>query len=157
VWWEDADQIADRPTADAIDRLESELSRAPVDADIEAQEEMLEGLRELVALASRPALPVLTSQHRVIGTDACHFIAPVTMTEPAGAAGKLFLTSRRLVLVAGGVSARPWHAVRQLSRRGRHLTIGSGDSAVQIQCNTYGDALVAHHMAAQLSKSGGRP
>jgi len=157
VWWQDADEAATRPTAAVIDRLEAELSPAPAGVDIEAQEEMVDGLRQLLAVVSSPALPVLASQHRVIGTDTCHFIAPVTMAEPAGAAGKLFLTSRRLVLVSSGVSAKPWHAVRRLSRQGRLLTIGAGESAVQVQCNSFGDALVAHHLAAQLSKSAGRP
>jgi hypothetical protein len=156
-WWQQADQAARNPSAETIERLQQALAAAPAGEDVESQEEMVDGLRNLLALSAGDDLPVLESQHRVIGDDICHFIAPVTLPGPDLAPGKVFLTSRRFVLVAGRVRSRPWPAVGRLSRSGRRLTIGSGDSAVEIQCNSFGDALAAHHVASRLSAGGPRP
>jgi hypothetical protein len=80
-------------------------------------------------------------------------MAPVTIAEAGGAPGKLFLTSRRMVLVSAGVSALPWHRVRELARSGRSLVAGAGGDAAVIaaQCNSFADALVAHHLASRLA------
>jgi len=150
-WWQDANRAAERPTAAALDALRGALQAAGPDDDVEAQEEMLDGLRQLVGLAALEDLPVLETQHRVVGSDVCHFTTPVTLPEPAGGSGKLFLTSRRLVLVAGGVTSRPWHALRRVSRIGRQLTVESGGSRLEVQCNTFGEALVACYLATWLS------
>ncbi|HSG00644.1 MAG TPA: hypothetical protein VLA20_05915 [Vicinamibacterales bacterium] len=155
-WWEAADRAASNPDRDALDHLERALAEAGPDADIESQEEMMDGLRQLAELASTAALPVITSQHRVIGTDTCHFVAPVTLADPAASHGKLFLTSRRVVLVSGGVTSHPWHAVRQVTRSGRHLAIRSDARTVEVQCNSYGDALIADLCASRLSRAGRR-
>jgi hypothetical protein len=155
-WWEAADRTASNPDRAALDQLERALAGAKPDADIESQEEMMDGLRQLAELVSAATLPVITSQHRVIGADTCHFVAPVTMADPARSQGKLFLTSRRVVLVSGGVTSQPWHAVRQVTRSGRHLAIRSDARTVEVQCNSYGEALIAHHCASRLSQAGRR-
>lgn len=157
-WWDEADRAAAAPSAEAIERLQRAIvqARAGRDADVEQQEEMVEGLRHLLPLAAGNGLPVIASQHRVIGPDACHFMAPVTLAGSAAAPGKLFLTSRRLVLVSAGVTSRPWHVVRHVARAGRRLSIGAGEEAIVVQCNSFGDALAAHHLATRLSSRGRR-
>ncbi len=153
AWWQEADRVALSASEDAIARLAEPLGDLAPEDDVEPQEEMVEGLRALVALSARTELPVVPSQHRVVGSDACHIIAPVTLTD--GSPAKLFLTSRRLVLVSGGVTTRHWPAAGRPSRDGRRLTFGSGEGALVVQCNTFGEALSAQHVASRLS-SGGR-
>ncbi|HUF47414.1 MAG TPA: hypothetical protein VMM93_06315 [Vicinamibacterales bacterium] len=149
-WWDDANRAGTAPSVEAIDRLHAAL--APVaEADIrEQQEEMIGGLRHLFALATRADLPVVESQHRVVGTDVCHLITPVTFGGSEAAPGKLFLTSRRLIIVTGGVTTRPWHATRRLERIGRSVFVGAGEALLEVRCNSYGDALVAHHIGSRL-------
>ena len=149
-WSVAADEAAAHPSADVIDRLERALAGTQPSDDVESQQEMIEGLRRLLELASRASLPVVDSQHRVVGSDLCHFLSPVAFGDADAAPGKLFLTSRRLVIVTGTVTSRPWHAVGHLSRAGRRLAVGTGETALVIQCNSYGDALVAHHVALRL-------
>ncbi len=149
-WWQDAERAAAEPSAEAIADLRRGLDPgAPLD-EPEQQAEMLDGLEQLLELSAQATLPVVTSQHRVIGADTCHFLAPVTLAGPDGVPGKLFLTSRRLVIVAGGVTARPWHGVRRLARAGRSLVVGAGDQLLEARCNAFGDALTAHHVASRL-------
>jgi hypothetical protein len=154
-WWDAADRAASAPSTAAIDRLRQALASARPGDDVEPQEEMVEGLRRLLALAAGNGLPVLESQHRVIGSDACHFMAPVTLATADAAPGKLFFTSRRMVLVSAGVASKPWHAVRHVARAGRRLAIGAGEEAIAVNCNSFGDALAAHHIATRLA-SGAR-
>jgi hypothetical protein len=153
AWWRSADAAAGAPTATAIDQLARGLAPASTAPDeAERQEEMLSGLRDLVALAAATALPALATQHRVIGADLCHFIAPVSLGADANAAGKLFLTSTRLVFVGGRPTAWPWHRVRHVTRAGRDLVVvvtGEPEPVV-LRCNTFGEALVGHYMATRL-------
>jgi len=123
--------------------------------DAERESEMIEGLQLVLSIAASQSLPQVTTQHRVIGTDVCHFVAPVTMPAHAGTPGKLFLTSARVVLAGGKPIAWPWHRIRQFIRTGRNLTVIATGSAEPLEmiCNTYGDALVAAHIASRLSPS----
>lgn len=110
AWWRTADAVAASPVAPAIERLAAEaLPRDSADAahadEAERQQEMIDGLRALRVLADVDTLPVIATQHRVIGGDTCHFVAPVTLAGDAGAGGKLFLTSAR-VIFAGDRSRR---------------------------------------------------
>ena len=156
LWWQDANRVAASPSTEAVERLQQALDDAPPDDDLEQQEEMLDGLRTLIELSSGEVLPVLESQHRVVGSDVCHFIAPVMLAGPDLAPGKLFLTSHRVVLVAGGVRSRAWPTVGRLSRSGRRLVLGSGEGAIEVQCNSFGDALAAQYVASRLSAGGRR-
>jgi hypothetical protein len=81
----------------------------------------------------------------------CHLITPVTFGGSEAAPGKLFLTSRRLIVVTAGVTTRPWHATRRIERLGRSLLAGAAESLLEIRCNSYGDALAAHHIASRLA------
>ena len=157
AWWQQADAVAEAPTAEAVAGLERGVASPAVAPDeAERQDEMLGGLRDLVAVGSAGDLPLIATQHRVIGADRCHFIAPVSLGADAGAAGKLFLTSTRLVFVSGRPAAWPWHRVRRVARAGRDLCIvvAGEPEPVILRCNTYGEALVAHYMMKTLLGTG---
>lgn len=151
-WWREADAIAARPDADAIDRLARAVPEAIAASDeAERQHEMIEGLRQLIDVAAQSALPAIATQHRVIGDDACYWVAPVSLPGETGAAAKLFVTSARLVLSAGRVRAWPWHRVSRVVRQGRDLiaVVAGVPDPLHVQCNTYGDALIVAHLAAR--------
>lgn len=152
-WWREADRLADTPVADRIDALAAALAAdtsLPLD-EREQRDEMIDGLRQLLTVVSDGALPTVETQHRVIGTDPCHFMTPVSLAGASGSPGKLFLTSRRLIIASASVTALPWHRIRHLTRAGRDLITGvSTEQLVHVQCNSYGDALVVRHLASRL-------
>jgi len=155
TWWRDAERTADAPAASSIDDLQTRATRAADDLDeAERQEEMLDGLRQVLAITAASELPVVVTQHRVIGADRCHFVAPVSLAGEIGAPGKLFVTGDRLVFVAAQVQAWPWHRVRDIVRQGRHIAVvlNGGADGLHVQCNTYGDALVIRHLAQRLKR-----
>lgn len=151
TWWGDAAAAAEAPTSEAIAALRRAMTGIDADADdAERQEEMIDGLEALRHLSAE-ALPVVETQHRVIGSDRCHVMLPATLTGPTDVPGKLFLTSNRLVFAGGHVLAWPWHRVRSVIRVERAIVVSmAGGEPVQISCNSYGDALVAVHVAARL-------
>src|SRR3954471_22134418 len=106
--------------AGAVPRLEAALRQeAPLADDLEIEEEMLDGLRQLVALQRELGAgraPIVETTHRVVGADRCHFSAPVSLPDdPAQATGRLLLTSRRAVFAGGARNpALPWHGVREI-------------------------------------------
>lgn len=151
--------MAAAPDAKAIAALADRISGLPsVADDAERETEMIEGLRLVLALGADPSLPQVTTQHRVIGADICHFVVPVTLPAQAGSSGKLFLTSARVVLASGKTTAWPWHRIRRVAREGRSLTVIAAGTAdpLEMICNTYGDALVAEHIASRLVPQGGQ-
>jgi len=155
AWWDEADAIAGSVTAEAIDALAKKTAsaaEAPDDAEREA--EMVEGLRDLLTASEAGELPVVATQHRVIGADVCHLVAPASIVDLSGAAGKLFVTSTRIVFAGGAVRSAPWHRVRGVVRVGRDLvvTIAGVGEPLHVRCNTYGDALVARHFAERLRR-----
>ena len=153
-WWRDADALALAPEAAGIDRLEASATATAAAIDErERRDEMIDGLRRLAVLAQAPDLPVIATQHRVIGTDLCHLVAPASLGEEGGGAGKVFVTPTRIVLVGGPqVIARPWHRVHDAIRAGRDVLLASrgGTDSLQIRCNTYGDAIILAHLARRL-------
>lgn len=154
-WWRDAEHAAESPTAVVVDALEARVTPATNDLDeAERQEEMIDGLRQMLALSSAAELPVVVTQHRVIGVDRCHFVAPVSLTGEVSAPGKLFVTNDRLVFAGGRVQAWPWHRVRDIVRRGRSLAVvlNGGTEGLSVQCNTYGDAIVIRYLATRLGR-----
>lgn len=155
AWWQAAEAASEQPQPSAIDALAQSIAPATTTPDeLERQEEMLTGLRDLAEIAAASELPVLTTQHRVIGADRCHLIAPVSLGAEAGGAGKLFLTSARLVFVGGRVRTWPWHRVRKVTRAGRDLIVivaGEGEDLL-LQCNTYGEALVGEYIIKKLTR-----
>ncbi len=152
-WWRDAERTAEAPTTALIDALQARATHPSDDLDeAERQEEMVDGLRQMLAMSSAAELPVIVTQHRVIGVDRCHFVAPVSLAGEVGAPGKLFITNDRLVFAGGRVQAWPWHRVRDLIRHGRMVTVvlNGGSEGVSVQCNTYGDALLIRHLTQRL-------
>lgn len=150
-WWRDAEREAATPTSDGVLRLRAALSAQSTTSDHEAQDELLEAMEAVLAAAPAP-LPTVTTQHRVIGADACHFTAPVTLAAEVGIPGRLFLTSARCIFAGGKVQAWPWHRVRQVLRSGRDvaLVVAGQDAHVHIQTNSYTDALLIVHLSDRL-------
>jgi hypothetical protein len=153
-WWQRAETIAASPSTEGVQALRSTMA-SPTDAPDEAdrQAELVEGLERLMDLKASATLPEIQTQHRVIGPDRCHFIAPVSLSGPAAIAGKLFLTSNRAVFVGASVIAWPWHRVRSATREDRDvvLAILGGAEPFVVRCNTYADAFEAAFLAETLA------
>lgn len=153
AWWHAAAEAERVPTVEALDGLRATMTSGDVSPDdAERQEEMIDGLDRLRAVAARSELPVLATQHRVIRQAACHFAAPASLNGEIDASGKLFVTSDGLVFAGGRVLAWPWHRVRAVVRSERAIvvTVAGVPEPVRIICNTYGDAMTARHLAARL-------
>jgi hypothetical protein len=147
AWWREANALALAPDADRIAALRTSVVDPTLAPDAaESQDEMLEGLDRVLELSSTPALPIIDTQHRVIGHSVCHFLAPASLVDQVDAAGKLFATAERLVFAAGaasGVQQWPWHSVASVTRIERDVLVERrGQAAVHLRLNTYGDALV---------------
>jgi hypothetical protein len=154
--------------AGAVAPLEAALRATPPLADdLEFEEEMLEALKHLLELegelrASR--VPVVETSHRVVGSDRCHFSAPVSMPDdPAQPTGRLLLTSTRAVFAGGSrTPALPWHATREVIQTGRDLLFlfrnAQGDEGHRFRCNSFADALCGAAIARHLMRTarGGR-
>ena len=155
--------------ASAVPGLEAALRQVPPLADdVEVEEEMLDALRQLLALEGELAasrLPSVETTHRVVGTDGCHFSAPVSVPDdPAQPTGRLLLTSTRAVFAGGArTPALPWHAVREVVQTGRDLIFvvgraaaggdalgGSAGDGQRFRCNSFAEALrgaaIARHL-----------
>jgi hypothetical protein len=152
-WWRDANALAARPDPERVAALKATVADAAAAPDAaELQEEMIDGLERVIALANEPVLPVIATQHRVIGSEVCHLIAPVSLIEQVDVAGKLFATAGRLVFAAGTVRQWPWHSIAALRRDERDVVIDlRGRPAVaRLRTNTYGDALLIVALAERL-------
>jgi len=152
-WWSEANALAARPDAERIGALREQVADAASAPDIaELQEEMIDGLERLLALARESVLPVISSQHRVIGSEVCHFITSVSLIEEVDSSGKLFATAGRLVFAAGAVRQWPWHAIAGVTRVERDVVIDlrARPAAARLRANTYGDALLIVALADRL-------
>jgi hypothetical protein len=160
-WWRAASAAASAPSdgaaggavTGAIDLLVETVIREAEDADEhERQIEMIDGLRQLAAIGGATALPVLATQHRVVGDDPCHVIAPASLVNGPEASGKVFVTTRRIIFSSGGAPLGwPWHRVRAITRHERDVCLHIGHAeTVCLRCNTFGDAIVATHVANRL-------
>ncbi len=139
--------------------LERALQQQPPLADdVEIEQEMLDALREVIALerdlgAGNP--PLVETTHRVVGKDPCHFSSPASMPDdPAQPTGRLLFTSARAVFAGGSrVPSLPWHGVRDIVQTGRDiLFVTRTDSAdgQRFRCNSYGEALCGAAIARYL-------
>lgn len=160
--WEAAVAALD---AEAVPYLEARLRLQPPPADdVEVEEEMLQGLRDLLALESDLAaghVPRIETAHRVAAGEPCHFSAPVSMPDdPAQPTGRLLLTSNRAAFAGGSrTPAIPWHAARDVVRRGRDVIVlrrGSDDGS-HFRCNSFSDALCGAAIARYLIRAARQP
>jgi hypothetical protein len=151
-WWRTANALATEPNGDGIAALRATVVADDVAPDLaEAQLEMLEGLEALVAFA-QSAVPVLTTQHRVIGADPCHFMAPASLIDQVDAGGKIFVTSARVIFAAGTVLSWPWHVIARVRREDRDVLVDlKGRPAVRLRLNTYEDALLFAALVGRLT------
>jgi hypothetical protein len=156
--WEAAVTALD---AEAPARLDAWLRRDPALADdAEIEEEMLDALREVLALERDLAaarLPAIETTHRAAAGEPCHFSAPVSMPDdPLQPTGRLLLTSGR-VAFAGGARAPsiPWHAAREVIRAGRDLIVvrAGMEDGYRFRCNTYADAVCGAAIARYLARA----
>ena len=132
--------------------------------EIEIEREMLDGLEQVSRLHSALAtngLPVVVTGHRVVGSDVCHFISPVSMPDEASQpSGRLILTNARAIFVGGpNGSALAWHAVGEVAHAGRDLLLVRADrqKLYRFRCNTFADALTAVFLARRLLPARRRP
>ena len=135
----------------------------PIADDLEIEEEMLEALRDVLALErdlAAAALPVIETSHRAAAGETCHFSAPVSMPDdPAQPTGRLLLTSGRAAFAGGSrAPAIPWHAARDVVRSGRDLLFvrAGADTGWRCRCNSYTDALRGAAIARHLTRAARR-
>lgn len=154
TWWAAANAAAHSPSPNAIAALRAERTDPLTYPDIaEAQDEFLDALDALLTLSATEPLPAIPTQHRVIGADTCHYIAPASLGEQLDGGGKVFVTSARLILVAGGVHSWPWHSVVSITRQERDLTLNvRGKGPVTLRFNSYEHALFVMAMAERLRR-----
>jgi hypothetical protein len=154
--WKD---VCAAPSFEAVAELGVALDALTIpEDDTEIEREMLEGLRHLVerrAAAADGALPLVETGHRVVGTDRCHFSAPVSMPDEATQpSGRLILTHVRAIFAGGGKSTTvPWHAVSDVVQQDRDVILVRRDreTLYRFRCNVFADALEAAWIARTLA------
>jgi hypothetical protein len=160
AWHERWRKALDAPDIADLDALDAALrSPAPLADDLELEEEMLDALRQLIALTrelNAARVPSVHTSHRIVGNDTCHFSAAVSMPDdPAQPTGRLLLTSTRAAFAGGArLPPLPWHAVRAVVQDGRDVVfvLAIGDRIVRFRCNSFADAVCGAAIARHLSK-----
>ena len=160
--WKDA---CTAPSPEAVAELGSALDALAIpEEEIEIEREMLAGLQHLVEVRSSladGALPLIETGHRVVGTDRCHFSAPVSMPdETAQPSGRLILTNVRAIFAGGGKATTvPWHAVGNVVHQERDVILVRRDRETihRFRCNVFADALEAAWLARTLADGVKRP
>lgn len=154
AWWHTANALTMAPTMEGVAALKTTTVNAGEAPDLaEAQDEMIEGLEALLHLAQAP-LPILDTQHRVIGTDTCHYLAPASLIDQVDTGGKVFVTSARVIFAAGTVMSWAWHQIARVQREERDLLIElKGRPGVRLRLNTYEGALVIAALTRRLSSN----
>jgi hypothetical protein len=150
---------------DAPARLEARLRGvAPLAPDVEVEEEMLQALRDLLALECELAarrLPAIETTHRVAAGEPCHYSAPVSMPDdPAQPTGRLILTAGRAAFAGGSrTPAMAWHTARDVVRAGRDLIFVrlGADNGFRFRCNSYSDAVCGAAIARHLMRAARKP
>jgi hypothetical protein len=160
--WKD---VCAAPSFEAVAELGVALDALTIpEEEVEIEREMLEGVQHLVArraTVADGALPVIETGHRVVGTDRCHFSAPVSMPdETAQPSGRLILTNVRAIFAGGGKSTTvPWHAVSDVLHQERDVILVRRDREIlyRFRCNVFADALEATWLARTLADGVKRP
>jgi hypothetical protein len=160
--WEAAVDTGDTAQLAALrDGLDAMVGLAPDDLEIEWEMlAALEDLADLSASVRATGLPGVETGHRAIGSDRCHFTAPVSMPdEPSEPSGRLLLTSARAIFVGGTIAAVAWHGVGQVLQTGRDVILIRSDRSklYRFRCNTFSDALRGAFLARELMGAGRRP
>lgn len=154
-------QALEQPEDADVQGLRGELEEAERGGtDVEVEGEMLDALEQLIITrmqAATSSLPLIATQHRVVGMEPCHFTAPVSLpSDPAQASGRLLATPVRAIFVGGGrTSASAWHAVHKVVRVERDVLLLRADDtpAAHFRFNTYADAVVAAFLAQHFRNS----
>jgi hypothetical protein len=152
-------QAVGEPSAAGVTRLTQSLNALGLpDEDVEVEREMLDGLQQLIALrdaVSSGGLPVITTGHRVVARDVCHFTAPASMPDdPAQPSGRLIVTDTRAIFVGGArATVVPWHAIVETALDARDLVLvkHDRDTLYRFRCNSFADALCGEFLARQLA------
>lgn len=148
--------------ASLVTLLAGPQARGIPDDEVELEIEMLQSgldtidLRDFVATNG---LPVVESQHRVIGEDTCHFSSPVFLANDGfDRTGRLFLTNRRLVFAGTPRATLTWSSVRQIAHESRDLIVHPVAAGVvyHFRCNSFSDARRAAFIARVLLEQGKR-
>ena len=152
--------------AESGDTVQLSPLRAQLDAmgfaedDVEIEREMLDALQDLADLSTSvraAGLPAIETGHRVVGSDRCHFTAPVSMPDEASEpSGRLLLTSGRAIFVGGSNGATvAWHSVGEVLHLDRDLVLIRGDRGklYRFRCNTFSDALRGAFLARELMRA----
>lgn len=163
-WHRDWEAALAALDASAPGELETRLrALAAATEDVEVEEEMLQALREGLALERDLAagvLPAVETAHRVAAGERCHFSAPVSMPDdPAQPTGRLLLTAGRAAFAGGSRSpAIPWHATRDVVRSGRDLLFvrRNADDGERFRCNSFSDAVCGAAIARHLIRAARR-
>ena len=135
-------------------RLTQRGADASIEDDPEIVQEMDEGLEAVRRAEAAGSLPVLDTQHRAIGSDACHLAVPVSRPDEADAFGKLFITNRRVIFSGPSpVSLGLGHIIKA-DRQQRDVVIVSGSAGLlRFRCNSFGDAMMAAWLLDKLRKA----
>lgn len=165
VWHRRWRDVCAAPTVESVAELRAALDALALPADdTEIEREMLDGLQHLVerrAAADGGGLPLVETGHRVVGTDRCHFSAPVSMPdEAAQPSGRLILTHVRAIFAGGGKATTvPWHAVSDVLQQDRDVVLVRRDreTLYRFRCNVFADALEAAWLARTLADGVRRP
>lgn len=158
-WRREWQGVAKEPDPSRVASLAAALETLGLpDEDLEIEREMLDGLRQFIDLretVDRAGVPVLDTGHRVVGTDACHFVACASMPDDAiQPAGRLILTNSRAIFFGGGRTVSlPWHAVGDVGHADRDVILTGRDRSrvYRFRCNTFSDALCGAYLARQIT------
>ena len=149
-----ADAIAADGQTDTTDLRRQLDTAAAAGHDVEVEAEMLDALEQLHRSRGTVAagtLPVVETQHRVVGSEPCHFSAPASLPLDASqSSGRLLMTPTKAIFVGAGRTAGfAWHTVHEVARLERDVVLLRADQSVSahFRFNTYGDAVVAAHLA----------
>jgi hypothetical protein len=127
---------------------------ASIELDPEIQDELNDGLERVRRAEAAGALPVLVTQHRAIGADACHLAVPASMPDRDDAPGKLFVTDRRVIFAGPSPVTLGVGRILAAERRQRDVVIAAGASGrLCFRCNSFGDAMLAVWMLDRLRKA----
>jgi hypothetical protein len=146
-----------RPDLERLRQRPRELGLSDEEADLELEmiDASLDFLEFLAATDGARSLPIVETQHKVLGADRCHFAAPMSI-DGADESGKLFLTDRRVILLGARMKSVAWPHVSEVSLRDRRLVLArrDGQPAYQPCLNSWSDALRAEAIARALMARG---